>query len=222
MSGLTGLWKKPTPKEQARSAQRDLRGNTRELDRELLQLKREEEALVKARARAGGGGCVWLNLLGARPTHSAPPTHSLHPPHQEIKSAANKGNMAGARILAQQLVRLRGQQTKLLKARATLQGVSVSVATAATTATVGQSLGAAGKAMAAVGAAAPPAKVQAAVGAFARESERMGMASEIMDDALEGAMDGEGFEDETDEVVGQVQQGGCGGGMHARDWCVRA
>ena len=60
------------------------------------------------------------------------------------------------------------------------------------------------------------------MGAFARESERMGMASEIMDDALEGAMDGEGFEDETDEVVGQVQQGGCGGGMHARDWCVRA
>ena len=56
MSGLTGLWKKPTPKEQARSAQRDLRGNTRELDRELLQLKREEEALVKARARGGGGG----------------------------------------------------------------------------------------------------------------------------------------------------------------------
>jgi charged multivesicular body protein 2A/charged multivesicular body protein 2B len=46
---------------------------------------------------------------------------------QEIKAAAKQGNNAGTRILAQQLVRLRAQITKMHIAQAQLQGVSASV-----------------------------------------------------------------------------------------------
>lgn len=49
---------------------------------------------------------------------------------QEIKDAAAKNNIAGAKILAKNLVRLRAQQTKLLSAMAGLRGVNVSMATA--------------------------------------------------------------------------------------------
>jgi hypothetical protein len=46
---------------------------------------------------------------------------------QEIKAAAKQGNTAGTRILAQQLVRLRAQITKMHTAQAQLRGVSTSV-----------------------------------------------------------------------------------------------
>ena len=46
------------------------------------------------------------------------------------------------------------------------------------------------------------------MGEFARQNERMGMAGEMMDDALDGALDTDGLEDETDEVVGQVRARG--------------
>lgn len=49
-----------------------------------------------------------------------------------------------------------------------------------------------------------PAPPQVAVG-FARENERMEMAGEMMDGALEGALDTEELEDETDDVMNQVR-----------------
>jgi charged multivesicular body protein 2A/charged multivesicular body protein 2B len=46
---------------------------------------------------------------------------------QDIKLAAKQGNQAGARILAQQLVRLRNQMTKMRTTQAQLRGVGVSM-----------------------------------------------------------------------------------------------
>ncbi len=54
-----------------------------------------------------------------------PETRSLRAP--QIKDAANKNNVTGAKLLAKQLVRLRAQQTKLQTAIASLRGVSTSV-----------------------------------------------------------------------------------------------
>lgn len=45
----------------------------------------------------------------------------------EIKNAAKNGNDKGARVLAQSLVRLRGQRTKLLASSAQLRGVRASI-----------------------------------------------------------------------------------------------
>jgi hypothetical protein len=55
-------------------------------------------------------------------------------------------------------------------------------------------------AMSAVGAMADPFKMQQQMAAFARENERLDMASDMMDDAL---FEDEG-EDEADEIVDQV------------------
>lgn len=72
--------------------------------------------------------------------------------------------------------------------------------TAVSTGTVGASLASAGKAMAAVGAAADlPAAAQAAR-QFALESHRMEAAGDMVDSAL----DTEDYEEEADEVVDQV------------------
>lgn len=46
---------------------------------------------------------------------------------KQIKDAAAKNNVTGAKLLAKQLVRIRGQQTKLQTAIASLRGVSASV-----------------------------------------------------------------------------------------------
>ncbi|KAI3433510.1 hypothetical protein D9Q98_003321 [Chlorella vulgaris] len=123
---------------------------------------------------------------------------------KEIKLAAKQGNTAGTRILAQQLVRLRGQVTKMHTTQAQLRGVGVTVTTAASSATVGQSMQTAGKAMAAIGAKNDPHKMMQNLQQFSRENAKMEMTGEMMDDALEDALDGDGVEEETDEVVSQV------------------
>lgn len=99
----------------------------------------------------------------------------------EIKKAAKGGNEAGTRILAKQLVRLRGQITQMHTHQANLRGVGLSVTSAATAATVGASMASAGKAMAAVGAAADPRKMQQQMQQFSRENAKMEMTSEMMD-----------------------------------------
>ena len=76
--------------------------------------------------------------------------------------------------------------------------------TAAATATVGQSMGSAAKAMEAMGKVADPAKLQATMRQFAIENEKLDMGSEMMGDAIDDAMDDDEMEDETDDVVSQV------------------
>lgn len=126
---------------------------------------------------------------------------------RDIKAAASKNNEVGAKVLAKQLVRLRAQQTKLLTAIASLRGVSTSVVTAAATSSVATSMGNATKAMQAVGQAANLPQVQKNMQNFAMENSRMEMASEMMDDAIEGALDDEGVEEDTNELIDEVLAG---------------
>lgn len=65
---------------------------------------------------------------------------------------------------------------------------------------MGASLASAGKAMAAVGAAADLPGAQKAAQQFARESFAMDMAADVMDSALEA----DDLEDESEDVVNQV------------------
>eukprot|EP00887_Chlorella_sp_A99_P005653 scaffold1.g5653.t1 len=155
---MSGLFKKPTPREQLRESQRSIGHNVRDLERELAVLKREEAKLVKEIKDAAAKG----NVAGAPQPR--------------------------AKILAKNLVRIRNQQTKLLSAMAGLRGVSVSMQTAVATGTVAQSLGQAGQAMAAVGQTQDLKAVQKTAMQFAKESETMEMKGEMMDGALESAM----------------------------------
>lgn len=76
--------------------------------------------------------------------------------------------------------------------------------TAAATATVGNSMATASAAMASVGQAANPAKMQQTMQQFAKENAKMDMASEMMGDAVDDALDDDEVEDETDDLMNQV------------------
>ena len=74
---------------------------------------------------------------------------------------------------------------------------------AAATHTVASAMQSAGGVMAAVNKTADPVSMQQTMAAFARESEMMDVAGDMMDDALEGNES----EDEADDVVNQVRSG---------------
>ena len=84
--------------------------------------------------------------------------------------------------------RVRGQQTKIHAGIAQMRGVKSGMTTAAATATVGQSMASASKAMEAMGKVSDPAKIAQTMRAFGLESEKMEMGSEMMGDAIDDAM----------------------------------
>lgn len=163
------IFKKPDVKEQVREAKRDLRKGTRDIDREILALRREEEKLIR-----------------------------------EIKAAAKTGNQAATRVLAKSLVRLRGQIAKLQGSSAQLTGIGTSITTAAATTTVASAVSSATKTMTSMQGAMNPAKINSTMAAFAKENQRMEMAQEMIGDAVDGALDTDEVEEETDGLVGQV------------------
>lgn len=75
-------------------------------------------------------GVLTLGMQGL-PAHRRPPGTLADAAacrlQQDIKLAAKQGNQAGTRILAQQLVRLRAQITKMHTTQAQLRGVGVSM-----------------------------------------------------------------------------------------------
>ncbi|KAL6751729.1 subunit of the ESCRT-III complex [Haematococcus lacustris] len=164
-----GLGKKPDVKEQVRNSQREIRKGTRDIDRDILELRRAEAGLLK-----------------------------------DIKAAAKANNEAGTRTLAKSLIRLRSQITKLQGSKASLQGVSMQMTTAATTSTVAKAVGAATKTMTSMQQAMNPQKVSQTMQQFSKENARMEMTQEMVGDAIDGALDDDEVEEETSELVSQV------------------
>jgi hypothetical protein len=76
---------------------------------------------------------------------------------------------------------------------------------AAVTATVGASMAKANEAMAAIGKTNDPAKIAATLQQFSKETSKMDMGQEMMDDALDDAFDTEDAEDETDDIMNQAR-----------------
>lgn len=123
---------------------------------------------------------------------------------QQIKLSAKNGNQGATRTLAQSLVRLRQQQTKLIASVAHLKGVSTQLTSAAATQTVGKAMKTATGAMQAVGKAVDPKKLHQTMMEFAKENEKQDFAMDLMDDAIETAMDTEETEEETTDLMNEV------------------
>eukprot|EP00210_Caulerpa_lentillifera_P005302 g5066.t1 len=163
------MFKKTSVKDTVRTAKRDIQKNSRDVERELTALKREEQKLIL-----------------------------------QIKQATKQGNTANARVLAKSLIRLRGQITKLTEGSAQLKGISTQMTTAGATHTVGTAMKNASTAMKAVSKATDAQKMQQTLQSFTKENEKMSLAQEFMDDAVESALDTDGIEDEADDVMNQV------------------
>lgn len=78
------------------------------------------------------------------------------------------------------------------------------VQTAATTAKVGDAMAKANAAMAAMGATNDPKKVAQTMQEFQKESAKMDMGQEMMDDTLDGVFDDDEVEGETDDLMNQA------------------
>jgi division protein CdvB (Snf7/Vps24/ESCRT-III family) len=123
----------------------------------------------------------------------------------DIKAAAKRGDTATARLLAQQLVRLRGTQTRLRTGQAQLRGAGTACAAAAATASVARGMAAAGAAMKAVNASASASGAAQAVADFARSAALMDANAECMGDVMDDLMASDGEEEETDALVAQAR-----------------
>ena len=62
----------------------------------------------------------------------------------------------------------------------------------------------ASEAMAAIGRTNDPAKMAATMQQFAKENAKMDLGQEMMDDSLDSALDEDGAEEETDDLMNQV------------------
>lgn len=123
---------------------------------------------------------------------------------RDIKAAAKQNKEKDVRVLAQALVRVRNQISKMHCNSAQLRGISAQMTTAAATSKVSQSMAQASKAMKGMNTALDPQKMSGQLQKFAQENAKLDMASEMMNDVIEDALDNEETEEESNELVSQV------------------
>mmetsp|Transcript_39839 Transcript_39839/g.78039 ORF Transcript_39839/g.78039 Transcript_39839/m.78039 type:complete len:215 (+) Transcript_39839:113-757(+) len=122
----------------------------------------------------------------------------------DIKKAAKDGNMAMAKSLAKQLVRVREHQQRTMIMKAQVKGVGASMSVAASQGKMVESMGKVGVAMGAMNEQMDPKALAKVLSDFTQESEKMDAKQEIMDDCLDGIFDDDELEDEADDVTAQV------------------
>ena len=122
----------------------------------------------------------------------------------DIQRAAARGDTATARLLAKQLLRLRGSEARLRTGQAQLRCAQTTVTAAAATASVAKGVVAAGRAMGAVNAAVKASGGAAAIADFAKTSAQLDFASEAMGDVMDDLLGGAGAEEEADDLVSAV------------------
>mmetsp|Transcript_24446 Transcript_24446/g.50987 ORF Transcript_24446/g.50987 Transcript_24446/m.50987 type:complete len:221 (+) Transcript_24446:28-690(+) len=122
---------------------------------------------------------------------------------KRAKVAANN-NDSTLRTLASQLVQIRSQKEKLLKARAQLGGMGMKASAMKTQVAMSKAIGSVASTMKVANDSMNLANMSASVAEFAKQQEKMDLSEEMMNDALADAFDGDGVEEEADEITGQV------------------
>jgi len=121
----------------------------------------------------------------------------------DIKRAAARGDSATARLLAKQLLRLRGAETRLRTGQSQLKAAQTTVTAAAATASVARGVAAAGRAMGSVNATIKAQGGAQAIADFAKASAQLDFAGEAMGDVMDSLLGADG-EEEADDLVSQV------------------
>ncbi|XP_065907007.1 charged multivesicular body protein 2b-like [Dysidea avara] len=122
----------------------------------------------------------------------------------EIKRAAKQGNKQLLNVLAKQLVALRKQKTRSMVVNSKMTGISHQLKATQTTSTMAGALGTSTRAMATVNAAINPSQLQHTLQSFERETTKMDMAGELMDETLDDILAGSDEEEASDQLVSQV------------------
>mmetsp|Transcript_23369 Transcript_23369/g.47532 ORF Transcript_23369/g.47532 Transcript_23369/m.47532 type:complete len:230 (+) Transcript_23369:644-1333(+) len=170
--------KKPTPREQARTAQKEtrstIRANQRQIDRDIRDIDRQEKLLlqqIKQRAKTSG----------------------VDP----SKDSALKAQ-------AKQLVNLRKQKEKLHETKAQLSSVGMQATAMASQVSAISAVGSVTEALSTANSVMDAKKMSLTMAEFAKQNETAKLKEEMLNDALADAFDEEDVEEEADLVTSQV------------------
>lgn len=123
----------------------------------------------------------------------------------DIKKLAKDGHqMEAVKIMAKDLVRTRRYVKKFMLMKANIQAVSLKIQTLKSQNTMAQAMKGVTKAMQSMNKQLNLPQIQKILQEFEKQSEIMDMKEEIMNDAIDDAMEDEGDEEESDAIVSQV------------------
>jgi len=122
----------------------------------------------------------------------------------DIKKMAKEGQMDAVKIMAKDLVRTRRYEKKFMMMKANIQAVSLKIQTLRSQNAMAQAMKGVTKAMQNMNRQLNLPQIQRILQEFEKQSEMMDMKEEIMNDAIDDAMEDEGDEEESDAVVAQV------------------
>lgn len=170
--------KKPTPREQAKAAQKEtkstVRSNQRQMDRDIRDLDRQEKQLlqqIKSRARTAG---------------------------------VNPQTDAALKAQARQLVQIRKQKEKMYETKAQLSSVGMQATAMSAQVSMVSAMGNVTEALSNANGVMDPKKLGKTMAEFAKQNEMANMKEEMMNDALADAFDESDVEEEADNVTDQV------------------
>lgn len=170
--------KKPTPREQARDAQKETkkitRSNQRQIDRDIREITRAEQQLlqqIKLRAKTPG---------------------------------VNPSTDSALKAQAKQLVGMRKQKEKLYETKAQLSSVAMQSTAMASQVSAAMAFESMTEALSTTNSVMDAKKMSQTMAEFARENETAKLKEEMLDDALAEAFDESDVEEEADLVTSQV------------------
>lgn len=122
----------------------------------------------------------------------------------EIKKVAKEGQMESARMLAKDLVRTRGNISRMYQMKTQMQSVSMQLTAMRTNEAMAGAMGSVVKIMGRMNQTMNLPAMQKVLMQFEMEHGKMEMTQEMMDDAMGDMMAGANEESETDEVFNQI------------------
>mmetsp|Transcript_24598 Transcript_24598/g.55417 ORF Transcript_24598/g.55417 Transcript_24598/m.55417 type:complete len:230 (-) Transcript_24598:62-751(-) len=122
----------------------------------------------------------------------------------EIKKAAKQGSSKATHLYAKQLAQLRESRTRMQGMQTQVNAVGLQATTLAAQAGAVEAMGRTAAVVGAVASKIDPAKVAAALQRFQRESARMDLNTEALDEFLDDAFDNDEAEEEADGIVQQT------------------
>ena len=122
----------------------------------------------------------------------------------DIKKHAKDGEMKPVKILAKNLVRVRGQVSKFYNLKTQLQSIGLQLASIKSTQAMTDSIQGAMKAMRAMNKMVDMPKMQAILKEFEKQNEMMGEKQEMMDEAMDDMFEGDDEDVQAEDIIGQV------------------
>jgi len=122
----------------------------------------------------------------------------------DIKKLAKQGQMDAVKIMAKDIVRTRNYCKKFMLMKANIQAVSLKIQTLKSQDAMAQAMKGVTKAMSTMNKQLKLPQIQKIMMEFEKQSEIMDMKEEMMNDAIDDAMEDEGDEEESEALVGQV------------------